>query len=667
MDIGVTYYPEQWPEERWKADVDLMAEAGISFVRMGEFAWHRIESEKGKYSFRWLEEAMDIFGDRGINTILGTPTACYPSWLHAEYPDIHQIDFDGRIKEFGQRQDACRNHPGFKKAALRITDAMTAALGSHPHLIAWQTDNELGNHGSVFCTCSHCEASFRGWLKDKYADIDALNEAWGTAVWSQTYNAFEEVDMPRDTADNRRMKGHNPGRVLDYRRFASDSIINYHKQLAAIIRKNSPDRIVTHNFMNGFTGFDAFSMASDLDVVSWDNYPIYTLVNGEGIPPASSFRFMQGLKKADYWVMEQMTGQGGWEIMLPRQAPGTMRLWAWQTAAMDCSGICFFRWRSALRGTEQFWHGILPHDGKPGRLYQELKKFIGEADRITPVLEGSSLKSKAVVLYDFDSIWALQHQPQAESDFSYESLSGRIVEALRLEGLSADIRAYGEDLSDYEIAFLPSLFVADREPPEEITRFVEKGGTLVVGARSGVKDRTNAVTEKPLPGVFRDLAGVSVSEYDNMDARGAGSVRVSGSGLSSAPVFGMGDILTPDAESDILLEWEGAWYSGRPAATSARRGRGRCVYLGAVLDPADLARFLIGTGIIAEAPWHPPEGVETILRVGKEARHRLYLNHKGGEIRVKTPFSGYNLISEEPVEKEIVLESYGVAIIREEF
>ena len=149
MILGVAYYPEHWPHERWETDARLMQEAGITRVRMAEFAWHRIEPREGQFDFGWLEEAIDLLGRYGIETILGTPTPTYPAWLHDMYPDIHQIKSNGQVKEWGQRQDACKNHPGYRAYARRIVERMTEALGNNPHVVAWQTDNEFGCHGTA--------------------------------------------------------------------------------------------------------------------------------------------------------------------------------------------------------------------------------------------------------------------------------------------------------------------------------------------------------------------------------------------------------------------------------------------------------------------------------------------------------------------------------------
>src|SRR3954468_20689888 len=85
--FGVCYYPEQWPREFLERDAQRMRECGVNTVRMGEFAWCRMEPAEGHYDFGFLDEAIEVLGRHGIKTILGTPTAAPPKWLTQEYPE----------------------------------------------------------------------------------------------------------------------------------------------------------------------------------------------------------------------------------------------------------------------------------------------------------------------------------------------------------------------------------------------------------------------------------------------------------------------------------------------------------------------------------------------------------------------------------------------------
>ena len=115
-------------------------------------------------------------------------------------------------------------------------------------------------------------ARFREWLQARYKRIDALNAAWGTVFWSMEYRSFDEIDAPVATVTEA-----HPSHRLDYRRFASDEVARYNRMQVEIIRAHSPGRPVAHNFMQLFTEFDHYKVAADLDVATWDSYPLGAL------------------------------------------------------------------------------------------------------------------------------------------------------------------------------------------------------------------------------------------------------------------------------------------------------------------------------------------------------------------------------------------------------
>jgi beta-galactosidase len=351
MLLAVAYYPEHWPRERWETDARLMSEAGITRIRIGEFAWHVMEPREDEFSFDLLRDAIDLFARHGIKTILGTPTASYPPWMHRKYADIHQVKGDGRVKEFGQRQDACKNHPGWRLRARKIVEKMAEAFGKHPDVVAWQIDNELGCQGSARCWCANCEQAFQTWLEHRFKDdIGALNRAWGTVFWSHVYNGFNEISPPRDTPDRSGNDGGHPSLVLAFDRFCSAVQVDFLREQAEILRAASPGRIITHNHIGVWgTDIDQYELAREIDIVSWDNYPFDC--HGTDKPPSPlGHDHMRGLKQKNVWVMEQASGPGGWSTFFSTPAPGMMRLWAWQAVARGADMVSFFRWRSCRWG-----------------------------------------------------------------------------------------------------------------------------------------------------------------------------------------------------------------------------------------------------------------------------------------------------------------------------
>ncbi len=668
LHIGVVYYPEQWPESRWAEDAKLMQEAGITTVRLAEFAWHRFEPEEGRYELSWLERALDVLSARGIKAILCTPTPTYPAWLHRKYPDIHQIKSNGQIKEFGQRQDACKNHPGYREHALAITEVVTKRFGNHPAVVAWQTDNELGCHGTARCYCPHCEREFQGWLSRRFGgDIARLNEAWGTAFWSQQYNDFSEISPPRDTADRAGSSGQNPGLSLDFFRFSSDVQVAFNRELARVIRANAPQRIVTHNLMGDFTDINYFDLARDLDVVSWDNYPFFQPQSSHLPPAPLSHDRMRGLKGANVWVMEQAAGPGGWDRFFPTPEPGRIRLWALQAVARGADFVSFFRWRSARFGTEQYWHGILPHHGVPGPRYEEVRQLAGEVARLSPRLAGSRVASKVALLYDFDSLWGLEIQPHSAPGIVYHAVVGAYASALAQLGVAVDVISSDRDFAPYKLLIVPALYVVGDSLLRKIREFVHAGGRIVIGARSAVKDPENAVREEELPAGLTDVTGCAVADYDSFSTLPGDPVQVVADDGAAYPAVHLAELLRPAKEAETLLSYRGRYYSGQAAGVRNRCGRGTSYYLGTFLQEKGLAAFLripLVEAQIAILDGLAP-AIEVCARERDGVAFRFYINHDRDRATVPLLKGGRELLSGKEVQGDIELEGLQVAVVEE--
>ena len=109
--LGTAWYPEQWPESRWDTDLALMQQAGIHMVRVGEFAWSRMEPSEGQYDLDWLDHAITVAAKHGIVTVIGTPSAAPPAWLTQKYPETLRTMQDGRKDQHGNRQQRSTLYP----------------------------------------------------------------------------------------------------------------------------------------------------------------------------------------------------------------------------------------------------------------------------------------------------------------------------------------------------------------------------------------------------------------------------------------------------------------------------------------------------------------------------------------------------------------------------
>ncbi|MEO1000598.1 MAG: beta-galactosidase, partial [Pseudomonadota bacterium] len=271
--LGVCYYPEHWPERMWAADAARMAALGLSVVRIGEFAWERIEPSSGDLRWGWLDRAMAVLGEAGLGVVLGTPTATPPRWVLEKHPDMLPVGADGRARGFGSRRHYDFSHRGYRAETARIVELMAARYGRHPALIAWQTDNEYGCHDTTLSYSAAAEAAFRDWLADRYGQIDALNAAWGNVFWSMGYRTYGEIGLPAGLVTEA-----NPAHAMAFRRFASEAVRDFNRAQVEIIRAHS-DAPVAHNYMGRVTEFDHHRVAADMEIAAWDSYPLGFLLD----------------------------------------------------------------------------------------------------------------------------------------------------------------------------------------------------------------------------------------------------------------------------------------------------------------------------------------------------------------------------------------------------
>ena len=465
--LGVCYYPEHWPESRWADDARGMVEIGLQLVRMGEFAWSRLEPRDGHYDFEWLRRAIDTFHGAGLDIVLGTPTATPPKWLVDKMPDMLALDANGHARKFGSRRHYCFSHAGYARECDRIVAALAEAFGEHPGVKAWQTDNEYGCHDTVESYSSAARDAFRQWCRDKYADIDRLNRAWGNVFWSMELSGFDDIELPNLTVTEA-----NPSHLLDFQRFSSDQVAVFNRRQVEIIRRHSPGRAILHNFMGAFTAFDHYAVGQDLDAAAWDSYPLGFLERSPrdeafktrymrvGDPDFQAFHhdLYRACGRGRWWVMEQQPGAVNWAPWNPAPAPGAVRLWTYEAFAAGAEVVSYFRWRQAPFAQEQMHEALLLPNSEPNEAY----RIVAELSRELATLgaKARTARSAVALVFDYESAWAWSIEPQGQ-DFSYFELVFAFYRGLRRLGLSVDIIPPTPDaVADRELVVAPGLFTA---------------------------------------------------------------------------------------------------------------------------------------------------------------------------------------------------------------
>ena len=620
---GADYYPEHWPEDRWPEDARLMREAGFNVVRLAEFAWSCLEPQDGVFDFAWLDRAIAVVSRQGIDVVLGTPTASAPPWLMCQQESLFAVDVDGRRQTYGLRREYCPCHPLYREHSERVVTKMAEHYAGNPAVIGWQIDNEFGSR----CYCDICRRGFERWLRARYGSLDSLNEKWGTVFWSHTYTDWQQIPVPLESG-----RSANPGLGLDYRRFMSDAYREYQKLQVDILRQHCPGHFITHNLMGfGYDQLDYYSMSADLDLVTWDNYWRYQWDMGAAVDPcraALSHDTMRGLKNKNFWVMEQQSGGGGWEMVAVPPKPGEMRLWAYQSVARGADGIVYFRWRTCRTGTEQYWHGVLDHHGIPGRRYGEAAQMGAELQRAGEAIQGSQTRPRVGIMQSYDTRFAFQVQPN-NPRFGYESHVQDVYRALYEANVPVDIVSEQDPLTGYRLVAAPAMYVLSVETAARLEAFAASGGVVVFTPRTGVKDEYNTVVDVKLPGLVAGMCGVEVEEYVSMPTDEDGRVKLDLPHCQEELTTSVwADVLVPTT-ARVVGRYTRDYYAGRAAVTIKAHGDGQVVYVG-TMGEADLYRAIMRWALDLagiEPLLEAPPGVEIAERWQGEQRLLFVLNH----------------------------------------
>jgi beta-galactosidase len=516
--LGVCYYPEHLPSDYWATDFDSMREVGIRIVRVGEFAWSRLEPEPGEYRFSWLEQILDLAESKSVAIVLGTPTSAPPKWLVDQIPDMVAVDANGQRKGFGSRRHYCFSHLGYRKECERIVTRMAQAFGEHPAVVAWQTDNEFGCHSTILSYSNAARTAFRVWLKNRYGSIDQLNQAWGNVFWSMEYRHFDEIELPNLTVTDP-----NPAHALDFRRFSSDEVDSFNRLQVDLIRRYSPGRPILHNFMATFLDFDHFKVSQSLDAASWDSYPLGALTQLKapethkarqlhlGDPDLSAFHhdLYRACGRGRFWVMEQQPGPVNWAAYNPAPHPGAVRLWTFEAIAHGAEVVSYFCWRQAPFAQEQMHSGLNLPNREPDFGLFEVRQTASELLRLDLA---ASVPAETALVYDYEAAWTLAIQPQREN-YDYFATVLSFYRALRRSGVNIDIVPQDAQLDAYKLVVIPSLPIVSASLVELLKRF---NGQVLIGPRTGSKTRSFQIPAELPPGPLQEVMPIKIVRVESL-------------------------------------------------------------------------------------------------------------------------------------------------------
>jgi beta-galactosidase len=656
LHYGGDYNPEQWPRTIWEEDVALMREASVNLVTVGVFAWARLEPHEGSFSFGWLHDLLDLLAANGIGVDLATPTAAPPAWMSVRYPDILPVDVSGARYSHGSRQAICICSPTYLEKARTIVTQLVNEVGHHEAIKMWHVHNEYACH-VPYCYCDHHAQAFRQWLERRYGSLDAVNDAWGTTFWSQTYTDLSQVVPPRLTA-----AFVNPSLDLDYKRFSSDAFLQEFLMERAVLKGTRPDLPVTTNFMGFFKPLDYFEWAAQMDVVSTDSYPDMSDLEWQ-VQSAMHCDLVRGLNKQVPWmVMEQTPSRVTWHNPNVPKRPGHMRAMSYQAVARGASGLMFFQWRASRTGAEKFHSAMVPHAGTASPVWAEVAALGKELSSLED-FSGTVVDAKVALLFSWPNWWALEAPSQPAGGLTLNGQLMWLYRPLFTSGVNINFCQPDEPVDGYEAVIVPSLYLISEQQAANLLSFVEAGGTAVVSFWSGIVDERDSVYLGPYGGPLRPLLGCDVVDVAPLPIGETIEVQWGDGERGKGELWA--DVAT-EGDGHVLARYSRGPLSGRPAVIQTEYGKGRAYYIGSRLDLDSLARLyrlvpaLNDDGAVAPSG----SGVERVVRVGRGRRYEFLINYSDTQRDIEVPDGGTEVLTGTTIGPRVTLRPAGVAIVR---
>jgi len=659
ITTGVFYYPEHWDESQWERDIKKMADLGLEIVHMGEFSWARLEPRKGKYDFEWLDTAVGLAEKYGLKVILCSTTATPPAWLSERHPEILRVMENGQRLAHGRRQQASFSSDFYRRYSLKLIEKLAKRYGQNPTVIGWQLDNEP--KGTVDYSENATER-FRDWLEEKYGTIDALNEAWGAAFWSMTYNNFDQITLPRIT-----LGMNNPHHHLDHDRFMAQETASHLSLQAETIRKHAaPHQWITTNFENDRGDADP-RLNKDLDFVSYTTYMAHAYNMGVG-----EEGFRRGMphhivRAADYYrpigemtgIMELQPGQINWSrVANPLIEPGVVRMWLWHAYAAGNEFACTYRFRQPLFGSEMYHYGIMNPDGVTTSYSGvDFSTFANEIKTLRKAYDPNHkpneayVKRKTGLLTSRDNRWRQERRPLSQDWDYFEFVVDHYYPVVKSFGAPVDFIDEEVDFSEYAVMVAPAYQILDDGLVKKWEAYVRQGGHLVLGSRTGQMNRDGQLWEGRRSEPILDLIGAELFAFDIIPSPKQGAVAY-GDETFSWNIWG--DILEPMEGTKTWATYKNGFYRGKAAVTHRQVGEGTVTYIGpyshkAALEEAVLRRVYTEAGIAIE---DLPTGIMMEYRDG----FGIAVNYSDQEYDVPAPDDADFIFGQRKIGR------YGVAV-----
>ncbi|WP_460070530.1 beta-galactosidase [Streptomyces sp. YKOK-I1] len=662
IPYGGDYNPEQWPEQVWDEDHRLFDRAGIDTLTVGVFTWSLTQPREEFYDFTVLDRILDRAAAEGRRICLATGTAALPPWLAKAHPEVNRTDFEGRRHRYGQRHNFCPSSPAYRRLATALAGRLAERYAHHPALLAWHINNEYGGA----CYCERCAGAFRGWLRERYGTLDALNDAWWTTFWSHRYTDWDEIEPPSALTEHWRGPDHTAfqGITLDYQRFMTDALLGCFTAEKEAIRAHDPDTPVTTNLMGAYRPLDYHRWASHLDFASWDNYPP---LDAPPTRAALAHDLMRGLKDGTpFWLMEQTPSTTACRDVNPLRRPGELRLATFQAIAHGADAALYFQMRASRGACEKYHGAVIGHAGRDDtRVFQEVAALGRELEVIGTATLGARTPARTALLFDWDSWWALEISDGPSRLVRYLDVVHSYYRAAREAGADVDIVPVTADLTPYDVVLAPVLHLIKGDLAERLEELARRGGTVLATFLSARSDAHDRAFLTDVPGPLAPLLGIRIDEWDARPADVVQPVELAGTLCEARLVFELVRLRGAEAVGTYRADF----YEGTPAVTRHAFGAGEGWYVATALDQPGVDRVvrsvLARHGLIG--PYTAYSGLETAHRTAPDGTRLLFLlNHTTRPVRPAAHTAAVDLLTGKPVAQgePLPLDPLGVVVLR---
>ena len=673
---GVAYYPEYMPYERLDIDVELMRQAGLNVVRLGESTWSSWEPRDGDFQFAWMERVIERLHQAGIKVILGTPTYSIPTWLYKKYPEI-LVTHNGtappladpytptypasqRPGYYGPRQNQDLLNPHFKQHAERVIRQVARHFRDHPAVIGYQIDNETSPNGVA---TPYTMAAFVERLKRKYQRPQTINLIWGLAYWGQLVDAWEDLPPPDGIL--------NPGYKLEWENFQQDIVTDYLAWQAAIINEyRRPDQFITTDFSGGVhANLDQWAIARHLDVVAVNPYfETQDRLTARDIWLTGDLA--RSLKHTNYLVTETNAQTIGWDsrTQYPPYA-GQLRLATYAHIAAGASMVAYWHWSSLHYGQETYWKGVLSHDLEPNRVYAEVSRVRRELKRIGPQLANLAAEPQVAILFSADSANAIDAMPFSDR-VGYATVMRQMYDALYALNVQPDfVPAQSAPLDRYKVVLVPPLYSASDGILQRLSDYVRSGGHVVMAFKSGFTDQHATIRHVMAPGPLRAAAGFHYQEFTSLPGPRPLTPDVYSVGENNEGSVWQEFLVLDTAEA---VAWFDNSHWRYPAITRNRYGNGTLTYEATVVTNT-LQREIVGDVLARTGLTSADQNLAEAVKVrhghdGEGNRLHFYFNFSGQQQSV--PYGsadGSDLLTDHEIRRgqTLTLPPWDLAIVLE--